>query len=105
MVSARGAILNVVGSQTTHSLSVIGLNFVFLDYTPSGRVGTAECATSSWASSTSVFCTAAVTDPLVVTVGGIVGTMTLSFTYDGPDVAVLPSPAALADPSRRQPPR
>ena len=87
VLSARGAALNVVGSQTSGSLSVIGLNFVFTDHTPSGRVGTAECATSSWASSTSVYCVAEVKDPFVVTVGGVVGTMTLSFTYDAPVVS------------------
>ena len=83
VLSARGAALNVVGSQTSGSLSVIGLNFAFTEMTPSGRIGGAECATSSWASSTSVWCVAEVKDPFVVTVTGMVGTMTLSFTYDG----------------------
>ena len=83
MVSARGAVLNSAGSQITHSLSVIGLNFAFSDTTPSGRMGSAQCTTTAWSSSTSAVCIGAVADPLVVTVGTIVGTVTLTFSYDG----------------------
>ena len=74
---------NVAGSQVTSSLSVIGVNFAFTDSTPSGRLGSAECTTLAWASSTSALCLGTVADPLVVTVGGLVGTATLSFSYDG----------------------
>ena len=59
------------------------MSFAFTDSTPSGRLGTAACSTTSWSSSTSVFCTGSVADPLVVTLGGVVGTATLSFTHDG----------------------
>ena len=84
VISARGVALNIAASVTTSSLSVVGLNFVMLDYTPSGRLGAAPCDTSGWTSGTSVYCMAALTDPLVVTVGGTgIGTMTFSFTYDG----------------------
>ena len=83
MVSTRSAIANVAGSQVTSSISVIGVNFAFTDSTPSGRLGSAECSTLSWSSSTSTMCIGAIADPLVVTVGGFVGTVTLTFTYDG----------------------
>ena len=83
MVSTRGAVLNIALTQLKSSLSVIGLNFAFTDSTPSGRLGSAECSTTSWASSTSAVCIGSVADPLVVTVGGVVGTMTLTFSYDG----------------------
>ena len=83
IVSTRAALMNVAGSLVTSSLSVIGVSFAFTDSSPSGRLGTAACSTTSWSSSTSVFCTGGVADPLVVTVGGTVGTMTLAFSYDG----------------------
>ena len=83
MVSTRGAVLNVAGSQTSSSLSVVGVNFAFQDHTPSGRLGSVDCATAHWQSASSLFCIGAVADPVVVTVGGIVGTQTLTFSYDG----------------------
>ena len=83
VVSTRAAVLNVAGSQASSSLSVIGVNFAFTDSTPSGRLGTAGCSTTSWSSSTSVYCEGSVADPLVVTAGGVAGTATLTFSYDG----------------------
>lgn len=83
IVSARDLGFNVAGTATTSTLSVKGLNFVTTDMTPSGRLGTAECSTMTWTASTAAFCYATLADPMVVTVGGIAGTMTLSFTYDG----------------------
>ena len=75
--------MNLAGSVVTSTLSVVGLNFVMRDHTPSARLGATDCYTTSWSSGTGVFCLAALTDPLVVTVGGVAGTMTFSFTYDG----------------------
>ena len=82
-VSARGLFMNIAASVVTSTLSVIGLNFAFTDYTPSGRLGSVACSTTHWTASTAVFCLATVADPMTVTVGGVVGTITLSFTFDG----------------------
>ena len=91
MVSARNLAFNLAATVTTSTLTVVGLNFVFEDTTPSARLDAGACSTVAWTSSTTSFCYAAVVNPLVVTVGAVVGTMTLSFTYDGRDpfVAVL----------------
>ena len=90
MVSARNIGFNIAGSVVISSLSVVGLQFATQNTTPSGRLGTAECATSGWVSATSVFCMADIQDPLVVTVAGSIGTITLSFTYDGMQPCLAP---------------
>ena len=61
----------------------MGLNFVTSDYTPSLRLDSAECSTLSWISSSSAYCQGALAYPLVVTIGGVVGTRSFRFTYDG----------------------
>ena len=86
-VSARGVALNIAGSVTISTLSVIGLNFAYANTTPSGRLGTNECNTMAWSSATSSLCIGTLVDPMAVTVGLVVGTMTLSFTYDAPVVS------------------
>jgi len=74
---------NMAASQASGSVRFCGVNFAFADYTPSGRLGSAECTTMTWASSTSAVCTGSTSSPHVVTVGSAVGTATLSFTIDG----------------------
>jgi len=74
---------NMAESQASSSLRLAGVSFAFADYTPSGRLGSVECTTMMWASSTSAVCTGSTSSPHVVTVGGAVGTTTLSFTIDG----------------------
>jgi len=83
VVSARDSVLNVAVSVVVSTLSVVGVNFVVSDTTPSGRMASAQCSTMAWSSSSSVVCVGTVADPLVVTVGGFVGTVTLDFSYDG----------------------
>lgn len=83
VISARDAVTNAAASQVTHSLSVTGLNFGVSDWTMSSRLGNGDCATTSWASTTSAVCLGSLADPLVVTIGSVDGTMTLAFTYDG----------------------
>lgn len=83
MTIRDGAVVNIAGSEITTALSVVGLNFVLTNTTLSGRLGSADCATAAWTAATSIFCIGGIADPLVVTVGGVAGTTTISFTYDG----------------------
>ena len=78
------SVTNIAGSATMTTLTVIGLNFVPVSTTPSLRLADVACYTTGWVSTTSATCIAPMKDPLSVTVGGVVGTMTISFTYDGP---------------------
>ena len=83
VISARDSLINTAASQVSSSLSVVGLNFAFGDFTPSGRLGSAECSTMAWASSTSALCIGSVASPLVVTVGSTAGTVVFAVTFDG----------------------
>ena len=82
-MSNTGGIANLAWTETTKKFTVLGLNFVTTDYTPSARLGTGECTTLSWVSFTAAYCVADLVNPLALTVGGIVGTKTFQFTYDG----------------------
>ena len=68
-------------------VTVSGLDFGFVDATPTGGLGLTSCVTSTWASMTSTVCRAAPgTAPLsdvLVTTATIVGTQTSAFSYDG----------------------
>ena len=70
-----------------YSVTISGLNFGSLDATPSMRFETTQCATSSWASSSSVRCLlaagAGAMRDIDMTVAGVVGTRTSIFSYDG----------------------
>ena len=70
-----------------HSATVSGMSFGLLDVTPSIRLGLTSCATTAWASSSTVTCVLASGDgpqkDVAVTVEGIVGTRTRTFSYDG----------------------
>ena len=69
------------------SVTVSGLSFGSLDATPSMRLGTTQCVTSAWASSSSVRCLlaagAGAKRDVDMTVAGVVGTRTSIFSYDG----------------------
>ena len=70
-----------------YSVTVSGLSFGSLDVTPSMRLGTTLCATSAWASSSSVRCLlvegAGTMQDVDMTVAGVIGTRTSIFSYDG----------------------
>jgi hypothetical protein len=70
-----------------HSATVSGMSFGSLDVTPSIRLGLTSCATTAWVSSSTVVCVLAAgygpQKDLAVTVEGIVGTRTRTFSYDG----------------------
>ena len=77
-----------------YSLTVSGLNFGVDATTPTSTIGLSSCATASWASTSSVTCMVSmgegVSHKLRVTVSGVVGSRTATFSYDGPH----PSPEA-----------
>ena len=69
-------------------MTIRGLNFGWIDLSPSASLElSAECSSTSWTSSTKVSCAAASyrggTTRTAVTVGGLAGTLTGQFSYDG----------------------
>ena len=87
VVSSRNAVANAAWTEASKVFTVAGLNFLSTDYTASARLSTAECSTLSWISSSSAYCQGALASPLVATIGGVVGTRSFSFTYDGKHTA------------------
>jgi hypothetical protein len=70
------------------SMTLSGLSFAGTDLTPTGSVADIDCATSSWASATSVQClaasaTATSVTKTTVTVASVSGTLNSFFTFDG----------------------
>ena len=69
------------------SVTVSGLSFGSQDMTASARIGLSSCATTAWASGTSLVCrlSLGVGTGLAVqaTVTSVAGTQTAVFTYDG----------------------
>ena len=68
-------------------MTVSGVDFLSSDATATAGLGSQSCSTTSWASGTSVVCSAmaetgAAVDA-VTTVGSVVGTQTGGFTFDG----------------------
>ena len=77
------------------SVTVSGLSFGLSEHTATAQLVSAVCMTSAWTSATSVGCQASalwdaegslydVMRMVQVTVGGVVGTMTEGFSFDGP---------------------
>ena len=70
-----------------YSMTVSGLNFGVDATTPTSTIGLSSCATASWASTSSVVCMISTGEgvglELRVTVAGVVGSHTASFSYDG----------------------
>ncbi len=68
-------------------VTVSGLDFLSSDATATARLGSQSCGTTSWASGTSVVCSATAETgtaiDTVTTVGSFVGTWTGGFTFDG----------------------
>ena len=64
-----------------------GLDFLSSDATATAGLGSQSCSTTSWASGTSVVCSATAGTgtavDAVTTVGSAVGTQTGGFTFDG----------------------
>jgi len=77
---------NIAGSDGG-LVTVTGLDFRSSDLTASVGLGSQGCGTASWSSGTSVVCAASAGTgsgaAAVVTVGGVVGTRTGGFTFDG----------------------
>ncbi len=74
-------------STTGWSVTVSGIDFGSLDATPTTRLGVSDCLTAAWASSTSAVCFTTpgegVEKDAAMTVAGVVGTRTKTFSYDG----------------------
>jgi hypothetical protein len=70
-----------------YSVTVSGMNFAASTTTPTLTIGLSRCATTAWASTSSVVCMLGtgegVSHELRVTVAGVVGSHTASFSYDG----------------------
>jgi len=70
-----------------YSVTVSGLNLGVLTTTPTSTVGRSGCATTTWASTSSVVCMLGggegVGHDLRVTVAGVVGSRTSGFSFDG----------------------
>lgn len=78
--------LNAV-STVGWGVTVSGLDFGTIDVTPTSRLGTTNCLTAAWASSTSAVCVPASgegpTLDTAMTVEAVVGTRLRTFSYDG----------------------
>ena len=70
-----------------YSVTVSGMNFAVSATTPTSTIGLSSCATAAWASSSSVVCMLSmgegVSHELRMTVSGVVGSRTATFSYDG----------------------
>ena len=70
-----------------YSVTVSGLNFGVDTTTPTSTIGLSSCATASWASTSSVVCMLSMGEGVkhehLMTVAGVVGTRTATFSYDG----------------------
>lgn len=78
------------------TLSLIGANFIARDFSPSVRIGSTACATSSWVSISSVLCK---TEPgtgayhsVVLTLADRIGSKLSAFSYNGAYDLNTPSP-------------
>ena len=69
------------------SVTLAGLNFVASDTTVTAAVALADCGTASWTTATSVSCIgtrgAGEVGTAGVTVGGVTGTSSVVFSFDG----------------------
>ena len=78
---------NNAATTTGWSVTVSGIDFGSLDTTPTTRLGVSNCLTAAWASSTSLVCFTTpgegVEKDAAMTVAGVVGTRTKTFSYDG----------------------
>jgi hypothetical protein len=79
--------LNVANTGGT-SVTVVGLNFAFSDFTATASIGTEICSTTAWSSSSTLSC---VTEAIErgdastrITLTSVVGTGVASFTFDAP---------------------
>ena len=70
-----------------YSVTVSGMNFAASTTTPTSTIGLSSCATTTWASTSSVVCMLGtgegISHELRVTVAGVVGSNSASFSYDG----------------------
>lgn len=70
------------------SITIYGNQFGFEDTTPLPRVGVTRCATTSWNSETTLVCKTAsgtgFSHSFALTVGVMVGTLNVQFSYDAP---------------------
>ena len=76
-----------------YSVTVSGMNFAVSATTPTSTIGLSSCATAAWASASSVVCMLSmgegVSHELRMTVAGVVGSRTATFSYDGKCVIVV----------------
>ena len=93
---------NNAATTTGWSVTVSGIDFGSLDTTPTTRLGVSNCLTAAWASSTSLVCFTTpgegVEKDAAMTVAGVVGTRTKTFSYDGGGRRVLCSCACSPGP-------
>ena len=79
------------GVTSGYSVTVSGLNFGVAATTPTSTIGLSSCATAAWASTSSVVCMLSMGEgvghELRMTVAGVVGSRTTTFSYDGKDSA------------------
>ena len=70
-----------------YSVTVSGLNFAVSATTPTSTIGLSSCGTAAWASASSVVCMLSmgegVSHELRLTVAGVVGSRTATFSHDG----------------------
>ncbi len=79
------------GVTSGYSVTVSGMNFAVSATTPTSTIGLSSCATTAWASASSVVCMLSMGEGVKheqrMTVAGIVGTRTATFSYDGKESA------------------
>ena len=87
------------GVTSGYSVTVSGLNFGVAATTPTSTIGLSSCATAAWASTSSVVCMLSMGEgvghELRMTVAGVVGSRTATFSFDGAHHLLLFSPAGL----------
>jgi hypothetical protein len=76
------------------SVTLSGFNFgAYSDYTPSVRIGSTGCGTSTWTSVSTVRCTLPSGDGAgqspVMTIASLTGTISSAFTYDSPVISTF----------------
>jgi len=75
------------------SITLAGVNFGYLDLTPSARIGSTACQTTLWTTRTQVLCSppigAGKTRVSAITLSGLIGCISGSFTYDAPALTYM----------------
>jgi hypothetical protein len=81
-------------------ITLFGVNFGMLATTPTTRLGSTVCETSSWTSDTHVVCTgkagSKTAHPVMITMSSLVGTALGMFSFDAPVISAINQPSGVS---------